>query len=496
MSDGISGIETVYKSGSNNSNVATDLKPDEIFDNRYVVIKKLGAGGMGAAYLAKDNLTNEEIVLKLINSSILDDQTKQRMIDEGVNTRKIKHPNIVSVHDVKEVDGQVYLTMEYVKGQPLRHWMSASMASGINSPMPYVVMLIMEILAGLQAAHIAGIIHRDLKPENIILETPPEEGNVKLKIIDFGIATAQQPAATTTSTGAIGAPLYMAPEQMTMPDAVRASADVYSVGRMFYEMLMDVLPDGMWSPPSATRQDVPVGLDGVIQKALQPPKGRYQSAAEFAEAISAAVDGGRGPIPTPNPNVNPNNVNPNPNPTPPPTPPAVTGPKWNFKPWLYVGAAVVVVALVYDEFGSGTGPTQDTGGKTQVGLDLDLQRELEQERQRALQEQRDLEVQLERERQLVTPVATQSWRTNDGNYFTMQLNNGSVSGTGFLSGLGQVSLRGNPNDYLQVYDSSNQYIADFVGGLIPSSSGAGMDFSGTVMSSGQNMGSVFFHIDH
>ena len=276
--------------GSGPAVQATRLDEGAMFADRYEIKRELGAGGMGVVYLAQDTLTNREIVLKLIHPSLVDDRAAARMIEEGVLASQIRHPNVVAVHHIDRVDGQTFLTMEYVEGKTLRQWIGENVVSQRETPVDQAVAVVREILKGLSAAHGAGIVHRDLKPENILLTGDPGAGDFGLKILDFGIARGFKTEVFTSSTPAMGTPLYMAPEQKTMPDAAGPSADLYSVGRIFYELLMDVLPDGASAPPSEQRQDLPKTLDAVLAKAANTrPKARYQSAEEFMAAIDEAV---------------------------------------------------------------------------------------------------------------------------------------------------------------------------------------------------------------
>lgn len=282
-------MATVWDAGP--AQPAQSLSAGDAFGGRYEILREIGGGGMGVVYLAKDGVTKEEIVLKLIHPSLLDPAARDRMIAEGINTRKIRNPHVVAVYDVGEHDGQVFLSMEHVEGRPLRAWMAENMAGRIDAPLADVMKITQEILSGLAAAHREGVIHRDLKPENIMISGAPADADFKLKILDFGIARGLKTEVFTGSTPAMGTPLYMAPEQKTTPDAVGPPADIYSVARMLYEMLMDVLPEGAWNPPSEQRADVPEALDKVIRKALQAPKHRYQTVAEFAVALDEAAQG-------------------------------------------------------------------------------------------------------------------------------------------------------------------------------------------------------------
>ena len=304
---------------------ATVLEPGTRFAERYEVIRKLGEGGMGIVYVARDTNTGEEMVLKLIHPDLVTgEEAVRRLMAEGLTARQIRHPNIVAVYDVSQWGGQPYFTMEYVKGGTMRSWLINDISNGREVQLATAAGLMRSMLAGLAEAHRMGVVHRDLKPENVLLCGDPDADNFELKILDFGIAKAigTNPATRSGgsggSGGAIGTPIYMAPEQMTSADAVGPAADFYSLSVMLYEMLMEAPPQGRWEPVSKNRRDVPRAVDDVIEKGLSArPRSRYQSAAEYLAALDAAVGGARpGPI-----------IVPDPTPVPPPPPPP------DRKPW-------------------------------------------------------------------------------------------------------------------------------------------------------------------
>lgn len=489
---------TVYEPRAASAEI--ELAPGELFDDRYRVLKQLGAGGMGVAYLAQDELTEEEIVLKVIHPSLVDENAKKRMIAEGVNTRKIKNPNVVSVHDVKQHDDQIYLTMEYVKGQPLRHWMATNMANRVNAPLEHITLIVHEILAGLAAAHNAGVIHRDLKPENIVLSGTPGNSDFSLRILDFGIATGLKSAVFTSSAAMVGTPLYMAPEQKTMPDAVGPSADIYSVGRMLYEMLMDVLPDGMWNPPSVSRADVPPALDAVIQKSLQPPKGRYQSAAEFAAAIAESLIDSQVTEPMSHvwQSVEGQEL-------------AESLKKLNSSLYSRITGGVNKLNTIIDQSDSSQGQAQDTDHE-RLGADGKTHGPSDEVGENTKAPDKKSKTKwyiagalilvaalisefLPLDEAGVTPTGSgAAWRLDGGGVFNMSYANNTLSGSGVLPPIGAVSISGNPESgQLQVH-ANGQYVADISGSLSPGQTG--VDFSGEVWSQGQWLGNVKFHIDH
>lgn len=274
---------------------AKSLEEGERFAGRYEIRRRLGGGGMGVVYLASDQLTGEDVALKLIHPSLVDTDARQRMIEEGVLARKVSHPNVVRVHDVGEFDGQIYLVMEVVEGRSLRAVMAERMVAGTDAPLEEVVAVVEAILDGLAAAHAQNLVHRDVKPENVMVSGTPGTADFRLKVLDFGIARGLKTSVMTGSQP-VGTPLYMAPEQRTSPGAVGPSADLYSVGRIFYEMLLDVPPEGTWNPPSEQRADVPPALDAVLRKSQQAPRLRYQSVAEFRDALEAALAAGPAPV--------------------------------------------------------------------------------------------------------------------------------------------------------------------------------------------------------
>ncbi|MBI1339108.1 protein kinase [bacterium] len=273
------------------------LAAGEVFAGRYEIAAVIGEGGMGVVYRARDTVTDQQVALKLIRADRLaGSDGAKRLIREGVVSRNIRHPNVIAVYDVGEVSGQPYMSMEYLEGKSLRWWIRQWINAGADCPFPIAARIVAELLAGLEAAHAAGVVHRDLKPENVILLAEPKDTEVRLKILDFGIARAPGGQASTTSIGTEG---YMAPEQITAPDAAQASADVFALSVMFYELLVGVLPKGHWQPPSGGRSDVPPAVDAVIQKGMSNnPRARHQSMTEFRKAMFEALGGGGRPAQT------------------------------------------------------------------------------------------------------------------------------------------------------------------------------------------------------
>jgi tRNA A-37 threonylcarbamoyl transferase component Bud32 len=292
----LSGLETAYYEPSSVTEGGT-LAEGDIFHNRYTVIRQLGAGGMGMVYLANDRVTSKQVALKLIRPALVKSSTAvQRFIREGLTARDIRHPNVIAMHDVGDDNGQLYLVMEYLDGVTLRDWLHGKIQAGDEVPFKIASDIIRRMLDGLQAAHDVDVIHRDLKPENVMLLGDPADGNYRLVILDFGIARAidSGDGVQLTSSGtATGTPLYMAPEQRTAADTVTAAADLYAVTAIFYELLMGVAPEGRLGSAEKERDDVPAGVDAVIDKGLSSrPRSRYQSAAELRGALESTADSG------------------------------------------------------------------------------------------------------------------------------------------------------------------------------------------------------------
>ncbi len=292
----VSGFETVAPDSSNTID-PDDQSPDEsaltpgtIVAEKYRIERQIGAGGMGMVYKAMEIETGDAVALKVIPpSQISSEKAVQRLIDEGKTARSIAHPNVVRTYDIGRHNGAPYISMEFVEGKPLHIWRNEKMTR--NEPVPAKVagQIIKEVLNGLEAAHAAGVIHRDLKPENIMLLGEPTATNAQVKIVDFGIALATKKKTSGTSGTGLGTQEYMAPEQVRNANAANPAADMFSVSKIFYELIVGVLPSGHWTPPSDGRSDVPGAIDQLIHQGLAPNRDqRPQTAAEYRDAM---IDG-------------------------------------------------------------------------------------------------------------------------------------------------------------------------------------------------------------
>jgi serine/threonine-protein kinase len=208
------------------SRTADDRFPGgTLINDRYRIRNRLGAGAMGEVYLAEDLTLDQEVALKFLPEALGDDPGKQqRFLQEVRLARQVAHPNVCRVYDVGEVDGQLFLSMEYVTGRDL-----ASVLRSIGRfPEEKALDVARQLCAGLAALHDRGVLHRDLKPANVMLD---DDG--RLRITDFGLA-----GVATEISGAdvrSGTPLYMAPEQLEGREVTERS-DIYALGLLLYEI--------------------------------------------------------------------------------------------------------------------------------------------------------------------------------------------------------------------------------------------------------------------
>ena len=273
---------------------------------RYRIIRRLGAGGMGTVFLAEQvAVGNRRVALKVLLRKFLDDsEFLVRFHNEAASTGKIHHPNVVTIYESGQSDdGTPYIAMEYLEGQTLREMLEAR---GVL-PVSETVEILQQVARGLNAAHKLGIVHRDLKPDNIFM-THGDEGDLIVKVVDFGIAKLRESATHTIPGTVLGTPAYMSFEQASgmRGDELDARSDVYSLGIVAYEMLTGRLPFHsdtplgyvrkhlMEQPPTfrAIRPDLPAlpEVEKAVFKALSKErKARYSSALEFASALAGAI---------------------------------------------------------------------------------------------------------------------------------------------------------------------------------------------------------------
>jgi serine/threonine-protein kinase len=269
-----------------------DLAEGSIVDNRYRVLRRIGAGGMADVWLAEDTHLQRQVALKVLHRRYLQDpQFVERFQREAEHAAGLQHPNVVAVFD-RGADGDVnYIAMRYVKGPTLKELIDRGLTPEQAVP------LVRQVLEGAGFAHRHGIVHRDLKPQNVIVD---EEG--KAVVTDFGIARAG--VSEITQTGSVmGTPHYLSPEQAQGHDVTSVS-DLYSIGVILYEALTGRVPfegesavavamkqvSQVPQRPSSINPQVSPALDAVVMRALEKdPGSRFQSADAFIAALDAAM---------------------------------------------------------------------------------------------------------------------------------------------------------------------------------------------------------------
>jgi len=265
------------------------LHPGEVFAGRYEVQGLIGRGGMGAVYRVRDRELGEEIAIKTLRPELTTDPALvERFRSEIRLARHITHQNVVRTHDIGEIGGAYYLTMELVQGVTLRELLDTRGHLGTDA----VLAIAAQLAAALGAAHAEGVIHRDIKAQNLLLD----EAGV-LKVMDFGIARLAEGSSGLTEAGMmIGTPAYMAPEQV-MGEAIDARADLYSVGVVLYECLTGHVPftaSSMVSLVARLLNDQPAPIKDadpavaalVMRLLAKKPEQRAASAEELGREVA------------------------------------------------------------------------------------------------------------------------------------------------------------------------------------------------------------------
>ncbi len=261
--------------------------------SRYRVLERLGGGGMGVVYRARDERLGRDVALKFLSAGLsADPAAKRRFLVEARAAAALEHPNICTVHEIGDADdGQLYIVMACYEGETL----DRKIARG-PLPLDEALRIAGDIARGLQKAHERGIVHCDIKPANVMCTA---DGIVK--ILDFGIARLSD-VAVTQNVGAVGTLFYMSPEQ-AMAEAMDHRSDLWSLGVVLYEMLAGVRPFTATSalamvtaitvddppPISLYRPDLPAGVDALLRRLLAKPVAERVSSAEELQASLVAL---------------------------------------------------------------------------------------------------------------------------------------------------------------------------------------------------------------
>jgi eukaryotic-like serine/threonine-protein kinase len=287
--------------------------------SHYRILEKIGSGGMGVVYLARDSHLDRDVALKLLHpGTIPDESARRRFHNEARALSKLNHPNIATIHDFDTQRGTDFLVMEYIPGSPL----NTKLAAG---PLPETELLnlAIQLVEGLIAAHDHSIIHRDLKPANLLISN-----DGRLKILDFGLAKLRLPFTESVTQSQLeshsiaGTFPYMAPEQL-LGGNLDGRTDLYATGLILYEMatgqrpfaelpsgkLLDAILHRSPIPPRQLNSKLSLELEHIISKCLEKnPADRYQSARELAVDLrrlqrDSSADAVHSPPPAPNSTV-------------------------------------------------------------------------------------------------------------------------------------------------------------------------------------------------
>jgi eukaryotic-like serine/threonine-protein kinase len=267
-------------------------------DGRYLLVDRLGSGGMAEVYLAHDEVLGRNVALKVMREAYANDQEfVERFKREARSAASLAHPSIVQIYDQgRTEDSTYYIAMEYVSGGTLKEYMTENGPLGPRR----VAAVAVQIAEALEIAHERGVVHRDIKPQNVLVSASGD-----IKVADFGIARAAAATAISRTSAVLGTVKYMSPEQATGELATPAS-DLYSLGVVLYEMLTGEVPFDAGSsvgiamkhvnepprPPKELRPEIPEGMNALVTKLLaKDPADRYASAAELLEDLDRMLNG-------------------------------------------------------------------------------------------------------------------------------------------------------------------------------------------------------------
>lgn len=264
--------------------------------SHYKILEKIGEGGMGVVYKAEDTKLKRIVALKFLPKEFTKDKdAKDRFIQEAQAAGALDHPNICTVYEIDEIDGQTFIVMAYIEGHSLKDRLKSGLIE-----LEEALKIAIQIANGLQEAHENGIIHRDIKPANIMLTSKGQP-----KIMDFGLAKLSWGVDLTKTATVLGTVAYMSPEQ-ARGEPVDRRTDIWSLGAMLYEMLAGERPFSGYhdtaavhsilyeepKPLSQLREGISKDLDHIVQKALEKdPADRYQDMQSMLSDLQSSTSG-------------------------------------------------------------------------------------------------------------------------------------------------------------------------------------------------------------
>jgi tRNA A-37 threonylcarbamoyl transferase component Bud32 len=272
----------------------------------YRVLEPLGRGGMAEVYKGYHPMLDRYVAIKVLLSHLVNDASfVERFQREAAAVARLRHANIVQVHDFGIYEGITYMVMEFIQGLTLKERLTTLRVNGQRPSVTEVLALTQELASALDHAHANGLVHRDVKPANILLRETPA-GSYEAILTDFGIAKILEGVQFTESGLSMGTPDYMSPEQAA-GETVTPQTDVYALGIVVFEMLTGQLPFRADTPaamllkhintdppsPRAIDPSVPAALDTVLFRALaKRAYDRWRSAGEFAAALEIVLTPG------------------------------------------------------------------------------------------------------------------------------------------------------------------------------------------------------------
>lgn len=288
-------LVTMDPSGGVSQMPTTFLNVASALEGRYQILKELGRGGMGIVFHAHDKELKEQVAIKILSPLLSNDpEALERLKREVSAARRITHSNVIRIHDIAEVNGLHYVSMEFFYGTNLKEFVKRS--GTLSMMQAYEIAA--QICEGLDAAHRQGVIHRDLKSQNIIINPSNH-----IKIIDFGLAHSAHLQGMTATGLIMGTPEYMSPEQVS-GKRVDERADIYSLGIILYELFTGRVPFSGDSaiavgfkqlkedppPPRDINPQLAPEVEAILLKALQKdPANRYGSVTALKTALQEAV---------------------------------------------------------------------------------------------------------------------------------------------------------------------------------------------------------------